>query len=90
MEAEILTKIKPCGQRVIIKKFEGNRITKSNIEVIETPNYFTGTIIDVSDHSEINLKVGSKVYYEPGAAFPIGNEGLFLIAEQNIVAVIID
>jgi chaperonin GroES len=91
-----LETVEPIGKRVLIRKDEDKKQTKSGIHLpdkIEIPT-ITGRIVSVSaevEHDEdYPLKQYDRVLFNPKDAIPVDFEGdnrLFVVPVENIVAV---
>lgn len=86
-------KIKPLGDRVLVKIEEAETKTASGLFIPQTAQEKTqqGIVIAIGDDTEtINVKAGEKVMYDKYAGTPIkidGNEHL-IVAMGDIIAVI--
>jgi len=86
-------KIKPLGDRVLIKIEEAETKTASGLFIPQTAQEKTqqGVVVTIGDDTEtIKVKVGEKVMYDKYAGTPIkidGSEHLIL-QMQDIIAVI--
>jgi len=91
-----LETVEPIGKRVLIRKDEDKKQTKSGIHLpdkIEIPT-LTGRIVSVSaevDHDDdYPLRQYDRVLFNPTDAIPVDFEGdnrLFVVPVENVVAV---
>ena len=91
-----LETVEPIGKRVLIRKDEDKKQTKSGIHLpdkIEIPT-LTGRVVAVSaqvEHDEnYPIKQYDRVLFHPKEAVPVDFEGdnrLFVVPVENIVAV---
>ena len=94
--ADKLETVEPIGLRVLIRKDEDRKQTKSGIHLpdkIEIPT-LTGRVVAISamiEHDEdYPIKRYDKVLFNPKEAIPVDFEGdnrLFVVPVENIVAV---
>jgi chaperonin GroES len=95
-KTKLLETVEPIGMRVLIRKDEDRKQTKSGIHLpdkIEIPT-LTGRVVAISamiDHDEdYPVKQYDKVLFNPKEAIPVDFEGdnrLFVVPIENIVAV---
>ncbi|WP_432797077.1 co-chaperone GroES [Poriferisphaera sp. WC338] len=88
--------VEPIGKRVLIRKDQDKKTTKSGIHLpdkIEIPT-LTGRVVAVSAEisSDINYPIEQydKVLFNPKEAIPVDFEGdnrLFVVPVENVVAV---
>jgi chaperonin GroES len=91
-----LETVEPVGKRVLIRKDEDKKTTKSGIHLpdkIEIPT-LTGRVVSVSkevEHDEnYPIQQYDRVLFNPKDAIPVDFEGdnrLFVVPIENIVAV---
>ena len=91
-----LDTVEPIGKRVLIRKDEDKKQTKSGIHLpdkIEIPT-LTGRIVAVSDQVENDtdypIAQYDRVLFNPKDAIPVDFEGdnrLFVVPVENVVAV---
>ena len=91
-----LETVEPIGMRVLIRKDEDKKQTRSGIHLpdkIEIPT-LTGRVVSISaqiDHDEdYPIKQYDKVLFNPKDAIPVDFEGdnrLFVVSVENVVAV---
>jgi len=91
-----LETVEPIGKRVLIRKDEDRKQTKSGIHLpdkIEIPT-LTGRIvsvaIEVETDSNYPIKQYDRVLFNPKDAIPVDFEGdnrLFVVPVENVVAV---
>jgi len=95
-KTKLLETVEPIGMRVLIRKDEDRKQTKSGIHLpdkIEIPT-LTGRVVAISamiEHDEdYPVKQYDKVLFNPKEAIPVDFEGdnrLFVVPIENIVAV---
>lgn len=88
--------VEPIGKRVLIRKDEDRKQTKSGIHLpdkIEIPT-LTGRIVSVSAEIEVDsnypIDQYDRVLFNPKDAIPVDFEGdnrLFVVPVENVVAV---
>ncbi len=93
----VLETVEPIGKRVLIRKDEDKKQTKSGIHLpdkIEIPT-ITGRIVTVAVEIENDenypIKQYDRVLFNPKDAIPVDFEGdnrLFVVPVENVVAVI--
>jgi len=91
-----LETVEPIGKRVLIRKDEDKKQTKSGIHLpdkIEIPT-LTGRVVTVSAEVDGNdnypIKQYDRVLFDPSDAIPVDFEGdnrLYVVPIENIVAV---
>jgi chaperonin GroES len=91
-----LETVEPIGPRVLIRKDEDKKQTKSGIHLpdkIEIPT-LTGRIVTVSQHvdndDDYPIRQYDRVLFNPKGAIPVDFEGdnrLFVVPVENVVAV---
>jgi chaperonin GroES len=100
--AETMTqiKLKPLGDRVVVKPATREETTKSGIVLPDTAKEKPqrGTIVavgqgrkdDDGDRIEMDVKVGDTVLFAKyaGTEFKLDNEDLLILTEKDILAVI--
>ena len=92
----VLETVEPIGKRVLIRKDEDKKRTKSGIHLpdkIEIPT-LTGRIVSVSAEVDADAKYPiqqyDRVLFHPKDAVPVDFEGdnrLFVVSVENVVAV---
>ncbi len=92
----LLETVEPVGKRVLIRKDEDKKTTKSGIHLpdkVEIPT-LTGRIVAVSAEVESDVKYPieqyDRVLFHPKEAVPVDFEGdnrLFVVPVENVVAV---
>jgi chaperonin GroES len=95
-KAPALETVEPIGKRVLIRKDEDKKQTKSGIHLpdkMEIPT-LTGRIVSVSAEVDADAKYPiqqyDRVLFHPKDAIPVDFEGdnrLFVVPVENIVAV---
>ena len=93
---ETLEVVEPIGKRVLIRKDEDKKQTKSGIHLpdkIEIPT-ITGRVVtvsaEVSSDSNYPIEQYDRVLFDPKGAIPVDFEGdnrLFVVPVENVVAV---
>ena len=93
---QTLEVVEPIGKRVLIRKDEDKKTTKSGIHLpdkIEIPT-LTGRVVAVSAEvsSDLNYPIEQydRVLFNPKEAIPVDFEGdnrLFVVPVENVVAV---
>ena len=96
-QTKTLETVEPIGNRVLVRKDEDKKQTKSGIHLpdkLEIPT-LTGRIVAVStqvaNDEDYPIKQYDKVLFNPSNAIPVDFEGdnrLFVIPVENVVAVI--
>jgi len=85
-------KIKPLGDRVLVKLEEVEEKTAGGIFIPQTAQEKTqsGTVVAVGDDEMIKVKAGQKVMYDKyaGTTVSVDNEDHLLIRYSDILAVI--
>lgn len=91
-----LETVEPVGKRVLIRKDEDKKTTKSGIHLpdkVEIPT-LTGRVVAVSSEVEADVKYPieqyDRVLFHPKDSVPVDFEGdnrLFVVPVENIVAV---
>lgn len=91
-----LETVEPIGKRILIRKDEDKRQTKSGIHLpdkLEIPT-LTGRIVTVSAEVEADtnypIQQYDRVLFNPKGAIPVDFEGdnrLFVVPVENVVAV---
>ncbi len=85
-------KIKPLGDRVLVKLKEVEEKTAGGIFIPQTAQEKTqsGTVVAVGDDEMIKVKAGQKVMYDKyaGTTVSVDNEDHLLIRYADILAVI--
>jgi chaperonin GroES len=95
-KSELLETVEPIGLRVLIRKDEDRKQTKSGIHLpdkIEIPT-LTGRIVAISamidNDEDYPIQQYDRVLFNPKEAIPVDFEGdnrLFVVPVENIVAV---
>lgn len=85
-------KIKPLGDRVLIRPKDMETKTKSGIYIPDSAKEKTteGEVMEIGDGKEIKVKVGDKVVYESysGTEIKIENEKYLIIEQKDILAIV--
>ena len=96
----VASKLRPLGDRVVIKPAARDEMTKSGIVLPDTAKEKPqrGTIIaagegrrdDDGDRIEMDVKVGDEVLFAKyaGTEFTLDDEELLVLAEKDILAVV--
>ncbi|QDU34115.1 co-chaperonin GroES [Poriferisphaera corsica] len=95
-ERQTLETVEPIGKRVLIRKDEDKKQTKSGIHLpdkIEIPT-ITGRVVTVSaevaSDSNYPIEQYDRILFDPKGAIPVDFEGdnrLFVVPVENVVAV---
>ena len=98
----IATKLRPLGDRVVIKPSEREEMTKSGIVLPDTAKEKPqeGTVISVGPGAfdndgkriAIDVKVGDKVLYAKyaGTEFKVDGDELLIVSQKDILAIVED
>ena len=85
-------KIKPLGDRVLVKMQEGETKTPGGIYIPETAQEKTqeGIVLAVGDDESINVKVNDRIIYDKyaGTTVKIDGEEQLIIHVSDILAVV--
>lgn len=85
-------KVKPLGDRVLLKTEEGEEKTKGGLFIPQTAQEKTqeGVVVAVGDDEEIKVKVKDRVMYDKyaGTMIKIDGEDHLVIGMSDIIAVI--
>lgn len=85
-------KIKPLGDRVLIKPKDTEEKTKSGIYIPESAKEKTleGEIVAVGDGKDIKVKVGDRVIYESfgGTEVQVNNEKHLIMEMKDVLAIL--
>jgi chaperonin GroES len=96
------TKLRPLGDRVVIKPTPREEMTKSGIVLPDTakekPQEGTilavgpGRILDDGSREQVDVKEGQKVLYAKyaGTEFKLEGEELLIVSQKDILAVVED
>ena len=99
-KAAVATKLRPLGDRVVIKPSEREEMTKSGIVLPDTakekPQEGTiiaagpGKILDDGKRETMDVKEGDKVLYAKyaGTEFKIEGDDLLIVSQKDILAVV--
>jgi chaperonin GroES len=99
-KAAVETKLRPLGDRVVIKPSEREEVTKSGIVLPDTakekPQEGTivaagpGRILDDGKRESMDVKKGDKVLYAKyaGTEFKIEGDELLIVKQSDILAVV--
>ena len=99
-KAAVETKLRPLGDRVVIKPTEREEVTKSGIVLPDTakekPQEGTiiaagpGRILDDGKRESMDVKKGDKVLYAKyaGTEFKIEGDELLIVKQSDILAVV--
>jgi chaperonin GroES len=94
------TKLRPLGDRVVIKAVERDEMTKAGIYLPDTAKekpqegiieaVGPGRILDSGERSQMELKEGDRVLFAKyaGTEFKLEGEDLLILRESDILAVI--
>jgi chaperonin GroES len=85
-------KIKPLGDRVLVKQEETEEKTAGGIFIPQTAQEKTqtGTVVEIGDDEEIKVKAGQKVMHDKyaGTTVNVDGEEHLLIRYDDILAII--
>ena len=85
-------KIKPLGDRVLVKMVEGETKTAGGIYIPQTAQEKTqeGIVLAVGDDESINVKVKDRVLYDKyaGSTIKVDGEEQLIVKISDILAVI--
>ena len=98
----ITTKLRPLGDRVVIKPSAREEMTKSGIVLPDTAKEKPqegeiiaagpGKILDDGKRESMDVKVGDKVLYAKyaGTEFKVDGDDLLIVSQKDILAVLQD
>jgi chaperonin GroES len=96
------TKLRPLGDRVVVRPSTREEVTKSGIVLPDTakekPQEGTilavgpGRILDDGKREQVDVKEGQKVLYAKyaGTEFKVDEEELLIVSQKDILAVVED
>jgi len=96
------TKLRPLGDRVVIKPTPREEMTKSGIVLPDTAkekpqegeilSVGPGKVLDDGSRSAMDVSVGNKVLYAKyaGTEFKVDGEELLIVSEKDILAIVED
>ena len=96
------SKLRPLGDRVVVKPTPREEMTKSGIVLPDTAKekpqegeilaVGPGRILDDGSRSQMDVAVGQKVLYAKyaGTEFKVESEELLIISEKDILAIVED
>ena len=96
------TKLRPLGDRVVVKPTTREEMTKSGIVLPDTakekPQEGTilavgpGRILDDGKREQVDVKEGQKVLYAKyaGTEFKVDDEELLIVSQKDILAIVED
>ncbi len=96
------TKLRPLGDRVVIKPTPREEMTKSGIVLPDTAkekpqegeilSVGPGKVLDDGSRSAMDVAVGQKVLYAKyaGTEFKVDSEDLLIVSEKDILAIVED
>ncbi len=85
-------KIRPIGERVVIKKIEAEQKTASGIVLAgsakEQPQY--AEVVEIPETEDLKIKVGDKVIYKQYAGTEVkADDTVYIVIDlENILAVV--
>ncbi len=94
------TKLKPLGDRLVVKPMPRDEMTKSGIVLPDTakerPQEGTitavgpGRTLDDGKREEMDVKVGQKILFQKyaGTEFKLDDEDLLILSQKDILAVL--
>jgi chaperonin GroES len=98
----VATKLRPLGDRVVVRPTTREEMTKSGIVLPDTakekPQEGTilavgpGRILDDGKREQVDVKEGQKVLYAKyaGTEFKVDEEELLIVSQKDILAVVED
>ena len=96
------TKLRPLGDRVVIKPSEREEMTKSGIVLPDTAKEKPqegsilaagpGKILEDGTREAMDVKVGDKVLYAKyaGTEFKLDGEDVLIVSQKDILAIVAD
>ena len=99
---EAKTKLRPLGDRVVVKPTAREEMTKSGIVLPDTAKekpqegsaiaVGPGRILEDGSREQMDVKVGDKVLYAKyaGTEFKLDGEELLIVSQKDILAVVVD
>ena len=96
------TKLRPLGDRVVVKPTTREEMTKSGIVLPDTAKekpqegmilaVGPGRILDDGKREQIDVKEGQKVLYAKyaGTEFKVDDEDLLIVSQKDILAIVED
>jgi chaperonin GroES len=97
----VASKIRPVGDRVVVKPAAKEEVTKSGIVIPDTAKekpqegeviaVGSGKLLDNGDRVPLELKVGDRVLYAKygGTEFKLDGEEFLVLRESDVLAVLI-
>lgn len=86
------TKIRPVGERVVVKPIEAVEKTPSGIYIPETAKEkpSEGEVIAIGKLEDVEIKVGDKILYSKyaGTKYEIDGEEYLILEKNDILAVL--
>ena len=86
-------KVRPLGERVLVKMLEGESKTAGGIYIPQTAQEKTqeGVVIAIGDDEEIKVKVNDKIIYDKYAGTTIKIDGVdhLVLKASDIIAVVV-
>jgi len=101
-KATASTKLRPLGDRVVVKPTEREEMTKSGIVLPDTAKEKPqegkilatgpGRILDDGTREPMDVKVGQKVLYGKyaGTEFKVDDDDLLIVSQKDILAIVED
>jgi chaperonin GroES len=98
----VATKLRPLGDRVVVRPTTREEMTKSGIVLPDTakekPQEGTilavgpGRILDDGKREQVDVKEGQKVLYAKyaGTEFKVDDEELLIVSQKDILAIVED
>jgi chaperonin GroES len=98
--AQGIKKLRPLGDRVVLRPTPGEEMTKSGIVIPDTAKekpqegeiiaVGPGRFLDDGTREQIDLKAGQKVLYSKyaGTEFKLDGEDLLIVSHKDILAVV--
>ena len=100
LAAPTATRLRPLGDRVVLRPTPGEEMTKSGIVIPDTVKerpqegeviaVGPGRILDNGSRERVDLKTGQKVLYAKyaGTEFKLDGEDLLIVSAKDILAVV--
>ena len=102
MSTETATKLKPLGDKVVVRPTQREETTKSGIVLPDTAKEKpqegviiaagSGRVLDTGERLALEVHVGNKVLYAKyaGTEIKIDGEELLILSEKDVLAIVED